>query len=350
MNYTEDTTQLQQSIAVRFASPSKCGYSLTAAAVLFVALAGFAQETTPAEPPAMQNQPQQPAPTAMIVLPAGTQIPLALQRAISTKTSRPGDMVYLLTTAPVVLGDRVVIPPDTFVQGQIAKITIEGVNRDGELRIRSPRIVFASGYAVAIPYDLVVPLDRQWIYPEAPGAGKALGLTAAFAAPVAGALIGGLASQHNPPPLTPPVIGQPLTVPNLGNPVKGAAIGAAAGFAVAIPVAIALLRHHHDFFVEGGVPSEMILEEPLVLEEDRIAAGVFPRGSLAATLPARSLAPKTCYTPDTPATAATVVPGTPAIPGTPPVGDMPGTPGIPGTPDTIIPGSPAIPGTAYPCP
>jgi hypothetical protein len=102
--------------------------------------------------------------------------------------------------------------------------------------------------------------------------------------------------------------------------------------------------------VEGGVPTDMILQRPLVLEEDRIAAGVSPPGSLAATLPARPPAPKTCYTPDIPGTAATVIPGMPAIPGTPPVGDRPGTPGIPGTPDTITPGSPAIPGTAYPCP
>jgi hypothetical protein len=117
-----------------------------------------------------------------------------------------------------------------------------------------------------------VPLDRQWIFPEAPTSGRALGLTAALAAPAVGALIGGLTSMHNPPPLTPPVPGQPLTLPNLGNPAKGAAIGAGIGLAVTIPVAVALLRHHRDFFVEGGAPTDMILERPLDFEGDRIAS------------------------------------------------------------------------------
>jgi hypothetical protein len=297
--------------------PGKSRYSLAAAALLFVALAGVAQEATPAEPPAAQNQPQQPAPT--IALPPGTRIPLVLQRPISTKTSRPGDMVYLRTSAPVIVGDRTVIPPDTFVQGQIARITIPGVDRDGQLQVRSASIVFANGYAVSIPYDFVVPLDRQWIFPEAPGSGKALALTAALAAPVVGAVIGGVSSQHSPPPLTPPVPGQPLSLPSLGNPVKGAAIGFGIGLAVTVPVTIALLRHHHDFYVEGGLPTDMILETPLVLEEDRIAKAVPGDRSEAANLSPSAPVLSVCRTPD-----------------------------ILGAPETLI-AAPASLGAEYPC-
>jgi hypothetical protein len=180
-------------------------------------------------------------------------------------------MAYLLTTAPVIVDDRAVIPPNTFVQGTIAELSVPGFERDGLLHMHSVHLVFANGYTVAVPYDVVLRLDRQWIYAEPPSAGKRAGLIAAFAAPTAGALIGGLSSMHSPPPLTPPVPGQPLTLPNLGNPVKGATIGFAAGLAVTIPVVVSILRHHKDFFIEGGVPSEMILEAPLTVEPDQIA-------------------------------------------------------------------------------
>ncbi|HEY6307049.1 MAG TPA: hypothetical protein VI488_11405 [Candidatus Angelobacter sp.] len=317
--------------------------SLASAALLFAALSGVAQETTTAQPQATQDQPQQTAPAPMIVLPAGTSIPLVLQRGVSTKNSRPGDMVYLLTTAPVISGDIVAIPPNTFVQGQIARITIRGVDRHGELQIHSANIVFPNGYTVRIPYDFVVPLDRAWIFPEAPGSGKALGLAAALAAPVAGALIGGLTSMHKPPPLVPPVPGQPLTLPNLGNPVKGAAIGAAVGFGVTIPVVAVLLRHHRDFYVDGGLPAEMILERPLALEEDRIATAIHQEGTLAVNPLPRPLS--TTPIADLPGASGAIVPGTPSVPSTPAAGEASGTPELPDAPDVIVPGSP---GAAYP--
>jgi hypothetical protein len=266
--------------------------------LLLAALRSFAQDPVPTQNPLDQAKPAGP-PT--VVLPAGTRIPLALQRAISTKTSKPGDMAYLLTTAPVIVGDRAVIPPDTFVQGQIAQITVPGIDRDCVLQIHSAHLVFSNGYTVGVPYDIVVRLDRQWIYAEPPGPGRALGLTAALSAPVAGALIGGLTSMHSPPPLTPPVPGQPLAAPNLGNPVKGAAIGGAIGLAVTIPVTVALLRHQRDFVVERGAPSEMILESPLVLEQDRIAAAP----NLSPVSP--SLALGRCDATDLPYMADTVV-------------------------------------------
>lgn len=323
MNCGERSIQPQPSARVPRVSHNRCCYSLTATAVLFAGLRCFAQEAPPAPHPATQDPSQQTAPAEkiVVVVPAGTRIPLVLQRPISTKTTRPGDMAYLLTTAPVIAGDKMVIPPETFVQGEIARITIPGIDSDGALQIHSAHMVFANGYTVAIPYDFVVLLPRQWISPEAPGPGKALGLTAALAAPAVGALIGGLTSMHKPPPLTPPVIGQPLTLPDLGNPVKGAAIGASIGFGVTIPVTIALLRHHQDFFVEAGSPTEMILEQPLMLDPDRIAAAIPLPGTVAVAFPRRPPALRTCYTPD-----------------------------VPGTPDVVTPGTPTIPGRAYPCP
>jgi hypothetical protein len=312
MNYGEDATQRQASIPV--CPVGFRSYSLVAAALLFLALSGVAQEAAPGQPFVPQNQPQQPASGITITLPAGTRIPLALQRGLSTKTNLPGGMAYLVTTAPVTSGDMVLIPPDTFVQGQIARITIPGGDRDGELQLRAAQIVFANGYTVSIPRDLVVPLDRQWIYPEAPGPGRALGMTAALAAPAIGMLVGGLTSFHSPPPLTLPVIGQPLTGPNLGNPVKGIAIGAGIGLAVTIPVTVALLRHHRDFFVEGGAPTDMILERPLDFEADRIATAVHDVQTEAANLPTLPMVLRACPASDKVVRPEMLVSGSRVIP------------------------------------
>ena len=43
-------------------------------------------------------------------IPAGTRVPLALKQAISTKNAREGDAVYAVTTFPVVINERMVIP------------------------------------------------------------------------------------------------------------------------------------------------------------------------------------------------------------------------------------------------
>lgn len=266
MNPGERTIQLQSSFGIQLVNRKQSRYLAAALACLLVVLPGFAQDAAPAQ---NQTQPSQPAPT--LVLPAGTRIPLALEHGMSTRTSRPGDMAYLLTTAPVLAGDRAVIPPGTFVQGTIAEVSVPGFESDGVLRIHSVHLVFANGYTVGVSHDVVLRLDRRWIYPEPPSAGKRAGLIAAFAAPGAGALIGGLASMHSPPPLTLPAPGQPLTAPNLGNPVKGAAIGFAAGLGVTIPVTVGILRHHKDFFIDDGARSQMILAAPLALEADQIA-------------------------------------------------------------------------------
>ena len=266
MNLRERTIQLQSLFGTQPINVKQYRYFAAALAWLLAVSPGFAQDAASG-----QNQPQPSKPEPTLVLPAGTRIPLALQRGMSTRTSRPGDMTYLLTTAPVIVGDRAVIPPNTFVQGTIAEISVPGIERDGLLRIHSVHLTFANGYTVGVPYEVVLRLDRQWIYPEPPSAGKRAALIAALAAPTAGALIGGLSSMHSPPPLTPPVPGQPLTAPNLGNPVKGAAIGFAAGLAVTIPVTVSIWRHHKDFVIESGVPAEMILEAPLTLEADQIA-------------------------------------------------------------------------------
>src|SRR5260221_8211589 len=72
-----------------------------------------------------QDQAQQPSPAAKTILtvPAGTRLSVAPVRWISLKHTRPGDYVNLQITFPITNGNQMVIPPGTYVQGIVEKIT-----------------------------------------------------------------------------------------------------------------------------------------------------------------------------------------------------------------------------------
>ena len=78
-------------IAVLFALPVVCGQAV------------YGQES-PAEPPAAP-----PAVAATYTIETGTRIPLALISSVSSKSSSPGDRIYLETAFPIVNGNHIVI-------------------------------------------------------------------------------------------------------------------------------------------------------------------------------------------------------------------------------------------------
>jgi type IV secretory pathway VirB10-like protein len=59
------------------------------------------------------------APSAKIMVPAGTHIPLVLHNAVSTRSARPGDAVYFETLFPVMIDGKVVIPAGSYVCGEV---------------------------------------------------------------------------------------------------------------------------------------------------------------------------------------------------------------------------------------
>ncbi len=69
---------------------------------------------------------------SQLTIPSGTKVPLALKQSISTKNARDGDAVYAVTTFPVVVNDRIVIPAGTYVQGRISN-----VKRGGRIKGRA---------------------------------------------------------------------------------------------------------------------------------------------------------------------------------------------------------------------
>jgi hypothetical protein len=97
-------------------------------------------------PPAVEGEK---APEDLIVLPAGTRIPLQLRQPISTKGAQAGDPIYAQTTFPIVLNSMIVVPAGTWVQG-----VVDGVKRAGrikgtaELQFHLTTIIYPNGYTL----------------------------------------------------------------------------------------------------------------------------------------------------------------------------------------------------------
>jgi hypothetical protein len=271
-------------------------------------------------------------------VPAGTKIPLVLTHAVDSKSTHRGDEIDAQITFPVTVGKDVVIPQGTFLKGNVEKLVRKGSR--SELQMQSASVIFPNGYIASLSGPANIETD-EWTAVREPGKGAMIG---AFVAPAVGSLAGALIGHAASSPGT--------TINGLtdnSSRVKDTAIGGIVGLAVGGVISIALLLHSHQFLVDVGSPMELVLQQPLLLNQDQVADAVHmtaqhPVVPMAVAKRPQPPAPPmptdtgTCYTPETPGTPPTV------IPGTPPIGDSPGTP------DIVIPGTPATPGTPYPCP
>ena len=85
----------------------------------------------------------------MIVVPAGTHIPLLLHNAISTRSARPGDPVYCETSFPVMIDGKVAIPAGSYVSGELTESKRAGrVKGKAELMIKLTTIILPNTYMV----------------------------------------------------------------------------------------------------------------------------------------------------------------------------------------------------------
>ncbi len=85
-------------------------------------------------------------------VPAGTKVLLELRSAINTKSARPGDGVYLSSTFPVVVGNRVMIPTGVYVQGMVDRVQRGGrIKGRAQLDMHFTSIIFPNGSVVEIP-------------------------------------------------------------------------------------------------------------------------------------------------------------------------------------------------------
>jgi hypothetical protein len=335
--------------------------TLAAFTALLFAVTCMAQDHAQAPPqppstPEAETSAQTPAKSSPVTLPAGTRIALVLTHDIQSRSMRRGDDIYAQITSPVNSGTQMVIPPGTFVQGTVDKLQRRGGH--AELHLQSMSITFPDGYVAPIAGPVTLESDEGYALKD-PGQRRMIGFVALPAAGAGlGALIGhSVASSQNstitsslPPGCTGPppfCISSSLSVPP--NKGESTVIGAAVGGAVGFVASLVLLASSHNFFLDVGTPVEMILRQPLFLEEPRVADAVrdsaqqpvavqpVARRPVAPQLPNTGALNHTCFTPGSPGTPDTVIPG------------PPGPDGVPG-PSTTIPGTPPTPGTPYPCP
>lgn len=235
-------------------------------ALLLTAAVAAAQSTAPAQPP-VQAQPAASAPAdapaqpPTIQVPAGTRVLLELRSAIDTSSARPGDGVYLISTFPVVVGNRVVIPAGVYVQGIVDSVVRpgRGFGKKAQLNMHFTSMIFPNGSVAEIPGVVnslpgarheSVKGDEGTIQQDG-GSDKAHNADeAAKIAVPTGATIGSVGRLDS------------------GHPLAGGLEGAAAGLAAA--GVVALFTRGADVHIPSGTQVEMVLQRPLLLQESNL--------------------------------------------------------------------------------
>ena len=229
-----------------------------------------APAATPAEPLGLADT----APARKIyTVPAGTKVLLELRSAINTKSAKAGDGVYLSSTFPVVVGNRVMIPTGVYVQGVVDRVQRGGMRAKAQLDMHFTSIIFPNGSVVDIPgvVDSVPGSKNQTVKDNGEGTieqngdkGRNAGRAAEIALPTGAGVgtIGGAASGH---------------------PIEGGLAGLGAGLAtVGI---VSLFTRNADVDIPRGTQVEMVLQRPLTLEEENLASVGDP-GTAPALVPA----------------------------------------------------------------
>ena len=219
------------------------------ATVLFIAGLSVAQASSQAQgvplaaPPSEANQ---------LTIPSGTKVPLSLKQSVSTKNAREGDAVYAVTTFPVVISDRIVIPAGTYVQGRISNVKRGGhVKGRAEVLMHFSTLIYPSGYTVVLPGAVEnVPGAEKTSMKDEEGTIRQDSQTGEKAKTVAtaagtGAVVGGLSDG-----------------------VKGGLIGAGVGGGIG--TVIGLMSRGNDVRMEAGTTLEMVIQREVPLDATRI--------------------------------------------------------------------------------
>jgi type IV secretion system protein VirB10 len=216
------------------------------------------EPSQPSTPPPQAEPAPQPAPPpaaatpAKIEVPVGTHLPLVLHNAISTRSARVGDPIYLETLFPVMIDGRVVIPSGSYVSGEITETKRAGrVKGRAELMIRLNMLILPNAYSVNLN---AVPSNAGTGGAETTNEeGKIKGDTdkAGDVATVAkttslGAGIGAIA----------------------GRSVAGAGIGA--GIGAGAGLLAVLLTRGPDAELPRGTTVEAVLNRPILLDADKV--------------------------------------------------------------------------------
>lgn len=321
--------------------------ALTLVTTLLFAASCLAQDNPQPQPPAPPDsqtmQAAAPPPPVIEVIPAGTRIALVLTHPIQSRYIHHGDEIYAQIISPVNEGNQMQIPPGTFATGTVDKLNLRSGGR-AELHLRSMTITFPDGYVAPMSGPVTLVSNEGYALKD-PGPGRVGGMFALIAGGAGvGALIGhsvgkpqsSVTSNFPPGCVGPPPYCTPETTPVYSTQGRDTAMGAGIGIAVGAVASLALLASSHHFFMDAGSPVDLVLTQPLRLEQNRVSDAVQKFGQQPVSIqpvwprPVPPPPPDTGFSPASPGTPPIIIPG------------APGPGGIPGPP-TIIPGTP--PGT-----
>jgi hypothetical protein len=102
-------------------------------------------------PPAVAPKPAAPQTGSgeKITVPAGTRVGVVLQNGISTRSAKAGDSVYLQTSFPITVNNRIVIPVGSYLRGELLEAKRPGrIKGRGEFRMRLDTLILPNGYTV----------------------------------------------------------------------------------------------------------------------------------------------------------------------------------------------------------
>jgi hypothetical protein len=129
--------------------------SLAVAAGVLFALSMAAQEPQGPQSDAPPPVAPKPAPAPQtgshekVIVPAGTRVGVVLQNGISTRSAKAGDSVYLQTSFPITVSNRIVIPVGSYLRGELIESKRPGrVKGRGEFRMRLNTLILPTGYTV----------------------------------------------------------------------------------------------------------------------------------------------------------------------------------------------------------
>ncbi len=193
-----------------------------------------------------------------LTVPAGTKVLLAVESAVNTRTAKPGDGIYLVSTFPVIVGSHVLIPSGVYVQGVVDQVTRPGrVKGRAKLLMHFTTMIFPNGQVVSIPGGVnnlpgstgPTVKNGEGEIEQAGNKGRDAGTIAKGAG--AGTGVGSIAGAA------------------AGHPIEGLAYGALGGAAAG--AIYTLFTRGDDISIPQGTSIEMVLQRPLQLEPSQLA-------------------------------------------------------------------------------
>ncbi len=86
-----------------------------------------------------------------VALPAGTHLPLVLENAISTRSTRSGDPVYFQTLYPVILNGKILVPAGSWVNGTVTEAKRAGrIKGRAEIMMHLTTLILPNAYVVSL--------------------------------------------------------------------------------------------------------------------------------------------------------------------------------------------------------